>query len=67
MDQNGNIAADLGIVSLLVQSKEDPMEEFLGSVERQRLLINQNDLLRLKLFNKVVEILMSFFFQFSKA
>ncbi|XP_070789450.1 vomeronasal type-2 receptor 26-like [Pituophis catenifer annectens] len=52
MDQNGNIAADLGIVSLLVRSKEDPMEEFLGSFERQRLLINQNDILRLKLFNK---------------
>ncbi|XP_070790901.1 vomeronasal type-2 receptor 26-like [Pituophis catenifer annectens] len=52
LDQSGNVAADLNIISWLFLSKEDPIKEQLGSFERQRLIINQDALSRLKLLNK---------------
>ncbi|XP_070790912.1 vomeronasal type-2 receptor 26-like, partial [Pituophis catenifer annectens] len=52
LDQSGNVAADLNIISWLLFSKEDPIKEQLGSFERQRLIINQDALSRLKLLNK---------------
>ncbi|XP_070789401.1 vomeronasal type-2 receptor 26-like [Pituophis catenifer annectens] len=51
LDQSGNVAADLNIISWLLFSKEDPIKEQLGSFERQRLIINQDALSRLKLLN----------------
>ncbi|XP_070616232.1 vomeronasal type-2 receptor 26-like [Erythrolamprus reginae] len=52
LDQNGDLAADLGIKSLLVLPKEDPRIEFLGTFERQRLIIGQDIHSYLKLLNK---------------
>ncbi|XP_070600248.1 vomeronasal type-2 receptor 26-like [Erythrolamprus reginae] len=52
LDQSGNVAADLNIVSWLLFPKKDPIKEQLGSLERQRLIINQDALARLKLLNK---------------
>ncbi|XP_070586351.1 vomeronasal type-2 receptor 26-like, partial [Erythrolamprus reginae] len=52
LDQNGEIKADLGIVSFLVLPKEDVKEETLAYFERQRFSIEQDALLRLKLLNK---------------
>ncbi|KAG6539497.1 type-2 vomeronasal receptor [Crotalus adamanteus] len=52
LDQNGVIAADLWIFSRVVLPKEDPLEKYLGSFERQRLKINQTVLSQLKLLNK---------------
>ncbi|XP_070808124.1 vomeronasal type-2 receptor 26-like [Pituophis catenifer annectens] len=52
VDQNGELAADLGIKSLLVLPNEDPRIEFLGTFERQRLLIIQDVHSQLKLLNK---------------
>ncbi|XP_070614391.1 vomeronasal type-2 receptor 26-like [Erythrolamprus reginae] len=52
LDQNGDLAADLGIKSLLVLPKEDPRIEFLGTFERQRLIIDQDIHSHLKLLNK---------------
>ncbi|XP_070618079.1 vomeronasal type-2 receptor 26-like [Erythrolamprus reginae] len=52
LDQNGEIKADLGIVSLLVLPKKDVNEETLAHFKRQRLSINQDALSRLKLLNK---------------
>ncbi|KAG6539495.1 type-2 vomeronasal receptor [Crotalus adamanteus] len=52
LDQNGEIAADLDIMMWLVHPKKEPMEEILGSFERQRLIINKDPLSRLKLLNK---------------
>ncbi|XP_070790900.1 vomeronasal type-2 receptor 26-like [Pituophis catenifer annectens] len=52
LDQSGNVAADLNIISWLVFPKEDPIKEQLGSFERQRLSIDQDALSRLKLLNK---------------
>ncbi|KAK9405662.1 type-2 vomeronasal receptor [Crotalus adamanteus] len=52
LDQNGDIAADLNIISLVVLSRGDPIREQIGSFERQRITINQDALSRLKLLNK---------------
>ncbi|XP_070790230.1 vomeronasal type-2 receptor 26-like [Pituophis catenifer annectens] len=52
MDQNGDLAADLNLKGLVVLSKNDPIEEQLGSFERQRLIINKDAVSRLKLLNK---------------
>ncbi|XP_060542422.1 vomeronasal type-2 receptor 26-like isoform X1 [Pantherophis guttatus] len=52
LDQNGDVAADLNIISFIVLSREDPIRKQLGSFERQRLIINQDALSQLKLLNK---------------
>ncbi|KAG6539498.1 type-2 vomeronasal receptor [Crotalus adamanteus] len=52
LDQNGDVAADLNIISLIVLSREDPVNKQLGSYERQRIIINQDALSQLKLLNK---------------
>ncbi|KAK9405295.1 type-2 vomeronasal receptor [Crotalus adamanteus] len=52
LDQNGDIAADLKIISRVVLPKEDPIDKRMGSFERQRLTINQDVLSQLKLLNK---------------
>ncbi|XP_070592654.1 vomeronasal type-2 receptor 26-like [Erythrolamprus reginae] len=52
LDRSGNVAADLNIISWLLFSKKDPIKEQLGSFETQRLITNQDALLRLKLLNK---------------
>ncbi|XP_070789449.1 vomeronasal type-2 receptor 26-like [Pituophis catenifer annectens] len=52
MDQNGEIAADLGISSLLVLPKEDPTERLLGAFKRQRLIFFKNAISKLKVLNK---------------
>ncbi|KAG6539614.1 type-2 vomeronasal receptor [Crotalus adamanteus] len=52
LDQNGDLAADLKIISRLVLPRKDPIDKRLGSFERQRLTINQDALSQLKLLNK---------------
>ncbi|XP_070790203.1 vomeronasal type-2 receptor 26-like [Pituophis catenifer annectens] len=52
LDQNGDLVADLNIWNLVVLPKNNYMEGKLGSFERQRLIINQDNLSRLKLLNK---------------
>ncbi|KAG6539348.1 type-2 vomeronasal receptor [Crotalus adamanteus] len=52
LDQNGDLAADLAIFSMVVLPKEDPIVKIMGSFERQRLKINQDALSQLKLLNK---------------
>ncbi|KAK9405190.1 type-2 vomeronasal receptor [Crotalus adamanteus] len=52
LDQNGDVAADLRILSTVILPKEDPIKKQLGSFERQRLTINQDALSQLKLLNK---------------
>ncbi|KAG6539349.1 type-2 vomeronasal receptor [Crotalus adamanteus] len=52
LDQNGDVAADLTIISRLVLPKEDPFDKRMGSFEKQRLAINQDALSQLKLLNK---------------
>ncbi|KAG6465957.1 type-2 vomeronasal receptor [Crotalus adamanteus] len=52
LDQNGDVAADLQIISSVVLPKEDPINKQLGTFERQRLTINQDALSQLKLLNK---------------
>ncbi|KAG6539445.1 type-2 vomeronasal receptor [Crotalus adamanteus] len=52
LDQNGDVAADLKIISTVVLPKEDPIKKELGSFERERLRINQAALSQLKLLNK---------------
>ncbi|XP_070592632.1 vomeronasal type-2 receptor 26-like [Erythrolamprus reginae] len=54
LDQHGELAADLNIMSWVVIPEEDFMEEQLGSFERQRLIINQYVLLLLKWLNKTL-------------
>ncbi|KAK9405144.1 type-2 vomeronasal receptor [Crotalus adamanteus] len=53
LDQNGDVAADLYIIGMVVFPKEDPIQKILGSFERQRLTINQDVLSQLKLLNKL--------------
>ncbi|XP_060538380.1 uncharacterized protein LOC132709248 [Pantherophis guttatus] len=60
LDQNGDVTADLNIVSFIVQSREDPVRKQVGSFERQRLIINPDALSQLRLLNKVGETLVSF-------
>ncbi|KAG6523060.1 type-2 vomeronasal receptor [Crotalus adamanteus] len=52
LDQNGDLAADLKIISRVVLPKEDPINKQLGTFERQRLTINQDALSQLRLLNK---------------
>ncbi|XP_026579562.1 vomeronasal type-2 receptor 26-like [Pseudonaja textilis] len=52
LDQNGDIAADLRIISRLFLPKKDPINKELGSFESQRIIINQDVLSQLKLLNK---------------
>ncbi|XP_060542387.1 vomeronasal type-2 receptor 26-like [Pantherophis guttatus] len=52
LDQNGDIAADLNIMCMLVFSGKDPISKQLGSFERQRTIINPDALSQLKLLNK---------------
>ncbi|KAK9405330.1 type-2 vomeronasal receptor [Crotalus adamanteus] len=52
LDTNGDVAADLDIRSIVVVPEEDPITLQLGSFQRQRLIINQDVLSQLKLFNK---------------
>ncbi|KAG6466322.1 type-2 vomeronasal receptor [Crotalus adamanteus] len=52
LDQNGDVAADLHIISMIVLPKKVPIDKKLGSFERQRLTINQDALSQLKLLNK---------------
>ncbi|XP_070795163.1 vomeronasal type-2 receptor 26-like [Pituophis catenifer annectens] len=52
LDQNGDVAADLNIGSLLVFSANDTILQKVGSFEKQRLIIYQNALSRLQLLNK---------------
>ncbi|XP_060538364.1 uncharacterized protein LOC132709246 [Pantherophis guttatus] len=60
LDQNGDVTADLNLVSLIVLSREDPVIKQVGSFERQRLIINPDALSQLRLLNKVGETLVSF-------
>ncbi|XP_032064304.1 vomeronasal type-2 receptor 26-like, partial [Thamnophis elegans] len=53
LDQNGDVAADLNIMSLVILPKKDPIKEQLGSFERQRLTINQDAISRLMFLNKI--------------
>ncbi|XP_070592174.1 vomeronasal type-2 receptor 26-like [Erythrolamprus reginae] len=55
LDQNGDVAADLNIMSGLVLSQMDVTVEQLGIFERQRLIFNQDQLSQLKLLNKVLD------------
>ncbi|XP_060543962.1 vomeronasal type-2 receptor 26-like [Pantherophis guttatus] len=52
LDQNGDVAADLGIVSWLILPKGDPIKLRMGALQRQRLNIFQDALSQLKLLNK---------------
>lgn len=66
LDENGDITADLNIVSWMFLSKKNPRKEQLGRFERQKFTINQNVLSRLKLLHQKGEISV-FFFLFYKA
>ncbi|XP_070812757.1 vomeronasal type-2 receptor 26-like [Pituophis catenifer annectens] len=52
LDQNGEITADLGIRGFLVLPKEDARRETLAYSLRQRFIIREGVLSRLKLLNK---------------
>ncbi|KAM3845219.1 vomeronasal type-2 receptor 26-like [Vipera latastei] len=52
LDQNGDVAADLQILSRVILPKEDPIDKQLGSFDRQRLTINQDAISQLKWLNK---------------
>ncbi|XP_070790214.1 vomeronasal type-2 receptor 26-like [Pituophis catenifer annectens] len=52
MDQNGEIAADLGIVALLVLPKKDPIERLLGAFKTQSFIFLKDAKSELKLLNK---------------
>ncbi|KAG6539500.1 type-2 vomeronasal receptor [Crotalus adamanteus] len=52
LDQNGDVAADLDIISWVILPTEDPIEEQMGCFERQRLIVNQDALSKLKLLHK---------------
>ncbi|KAG6477633.1 type-2 vomeronasal receptor [Crotalus adamanteus] len=52
LDQNGEIRADLNIISMLVSPHMDFTTEQLGSFERERLVIKRDALSQLKLLNK---------------
>ncbi|KAK9405485.1 type-2 vomeronasal receptor [Crotalus adamanteus] len=52
LDQNGEVAADMDIQCLLVSSIRRLMKRKLGSIERQKLIINQRALSLLKLLNR---------------
>ncbi|XP_070592682.1 vomeronasal type-2 receptor 26-like [Erythrolamprus reginae] len=52
LDQNGDVKADLDIMSFLFLPNEEPIQDQLGSFEKQRLITNKDSLLRLKMLNK---------------
>ncbi|KAG6539451.1 type-2 vomeronasal receptor [Crotalus adamanteus] len=52
LDKNGDVGADLNIISWMVVPEEDPIQEELGSFERQRLIVNQDTISWLKSLNK---------------
>ncbi|XP_070592566.1 vomeronasal type-2 receptor 26-like [Erythrolamprus reginae] len=52
MDHNGEIAADMDIEFLVISSEGDLMKRKLGSIERQRININEIALSWLNLLNK---------------
>ncbi|XP_070812536.1 vomeronasal type-2 receptor 26-like [Pituophis catenifer annectens] len=52
LDQNGDVAADLAILSHLIRPMENPIKLRMGTLERQRLTIYQNALSQLKFLNQ---------------
>ncbi|XP_070790088.1 vomeronasal type-2 receptor 26-like [Pituophis catenifer annectens] len=52
LDKNGDVDADLNIMSCVVLPQMDITVEQLGTFEKQRLIFNQDHLSRLKLLNK---------------
>ncbi|KAK9405490.1 type-2 vomeronasal receptor [Crotalus adamanteus] len=54
LDQNGDIAADLDITLWVVVPKKYLIRRPLASFERQRLVINQDTLPKLKMLNKAL-------------
>ncbi|KAK9405525.1 type-2 vomeronasal receptor [Crotalus adamanteus] len=52
LDQNGEVVADMDIQCLVVLSSKSLMKRKLGSIERQRVIINQRALSLLKLLNR---------------
>ncbi|XP_070808181.1 vomeronasal type-2 receptor 26-like [Pituophis catenifer annectens] len=52
LDENGEVAPELNIMSLLVLPRGHPIKHQLGSLERGRVNINQDALSQLKLLNK---------------
>ncbi|XP_070808184.1 vomeronasal type-2 receptor 26-like [Pituophis catenifer annectens] len=52
LDQNGDLTADLALMSSLFVPKKDPIRQRMGSLERQRITILQGALPWLKLLNK---------------
>ncbi|XP_070812515.1 vomeronasal type-2 receptor 26-like, partial [Pituophis catenifer annectens] len=52
LDQNGEMTADLGILGFLVLPKEDARRETLAYTLKQRFIIRESVLSRLKLLNK---------------
>ncbi|XP_039222352.1 vomeronasal type-2 receptor 26-like [Crotalus tigris] len=54
LDQNGDVAADLNIISWVLLPRWDPMAKQMGSFERQKCIINKDILSWLKLHNKTL-------------
>ncbi|KAK9405479.1 type-2 vomeronasal receptor [Crotalus adamanteus] len=52
LDQNGEVTADMDIQCLVVSSSMRLIKRKLGSIERQRLIINERALSLLKLLNR---------------
>ncbi|KAK9405347.1 type-2 vomeronasal receptor [Crotalus adamanteus] len=52
LDQNGDLAADLNVISKVILPEEDAVDKLLANFERQRVIINHDDLSQLKLLNK---------------
>ncbi|XP_070592640.1 vomeronasal type-2 receptor 26-like [Erythrolamprus reginae] len=52
LDQNGDITADLNVISWVFIPWFDPLDEQLGSFERQRFTVNKNTLSLLNMLNK---------------
>ncbi|XP_060539077.1 vomeronasal type-2 receptor 26-like [Pantherophis guttatus] len=54
VDQNGDVTADLDIISWVLFPLVDPFDEQLGSFEKQRFTVNKDTLLLLKSLNKTL-------------
>ncbi|KAG6539386.1 type-2 vomeronasal receptor [Crotalus adamanteus] len=52
LDKNGDVAADLNIMSCVILPQMNIAVEQFGTFERQKLIFNQNHLSQLKLLNK---------------
>ncbi|XP_070790263.1 vomeronasal type-2 receptor 26-like [Pituophis catenifer annectens] len=52
LDQNGDVAADLNVISWVLLPRMDPLNKQIGSFERQRFIINKDTLSWLNLHNK---------------